>query len=87
MLVGPGGNVTVQVGPQGVLLVDTMFGPAGAENHGRDPQAFKRAGADTSSTRMCIPDHVGGNEAIVKLLPPDPSQPLTSSRTKMFSTA
>src|SRR6266404_4894338 len=25
MLVGPGGNVTVQVGKEGVLVVDTMF--------------------------------------------------------------
>jgi glyoxylase-like metal-dependent hydrolase (beta-lactamase superfamily II) len=27
MLVGAGGNITVQVGKQGVLLVDTEFGP------------------------------------------------------------
>ena len=27
MLVGPGGNVTVQVGKEGVLVVDTEFGP------------------------------------------------------------
>ena len=27
MMVGPGGNITIQTGKDGVLLVDTMFAP------------------------------------------------------------
>ena len=43
MLVGGGGNVTVQMGNDGVLLVDTNLRRARAENHGGHPKAFRTA--------------------------------------------
>jgi cyclase len=75
MLVGPGGNVTIQVGRQGVLLVDTMFAPLA-------PKIMAEVRKLSSGPVRYIlnthvhPDHVGGNEAIVKLLPADPTTPL-----------
>jgi len=66
MLVGAGGNITVQVGDDGVLLVDT--GLAGTSDK-------VYAAIRTLSTKPIHyiidthihPDHVGGNEALAKL--------------------
>ncbi len=66
MLVGPGGNTTVQVGKDGIVLVDTQTAAAA-------PQVM--AAIRTLSAAPIIwvintsldPDHIGGNEALIKL--------------------
>ena len=75
MLVGPGGNVTVQVGPQGVLMVDTMFAPLAPKIMAEIRKLSNGPVRYIINTHV-HPDHVGGNEAIVKMIPADPSQPL-----------
>jgi glyoxylase-like metal-dependent hydrolase (beta-lactamase superfamily II) len=62
MLEGAGGNVTVQVGEQGVLVVDTQFAPMADKL-----LAEIRKLAGDKPIRFVIdthghPDHVGGNE-------------------------
>jgi glyoxylase-like metal-dependent hydrolase (beta-lactamase superfamily II) len=75
MLVGAGGNTTVQVGPEGVLLVDTQFAPLApkivAEIRKLSPGPLRYI----INTHM-HPDHVGGNAAILKLAGSDPALPL-----------
>jgi cyclase len=63
MLVGAGGNTTVQAGPEGVLVVDTQFAPLS----GKILEAIRRISDQpiryVVNTHM-HPDHIGGNEAI-----------------------
>lgn len=66
MLVGPGGNITMQVGDDGVLLVDT--GPARVS----DKVISTIKSISNKPVRFIIntsvdADHTGGNEAIAKL--------------------
>jgi len=66
MLVGPGGNVTIQTGKDGVLLVDTMFAPLAQ----RIAVEIKRL--TDKPIRFIVNthvhgDHVGGNEALQKM--------------------
>jgi cyclase len=66
MIVGPGGNTTVQVGKEGIVVVDTQTAAA-------VPQVM--AAIRTLSDRPIIwvintsvdPDHMGGNEALIRL--------------------
>jgi glyoxylase-like metal-dependent hydrolase (beta-lactamase superfamily II) len=65
MLVGNGGNTTIQVGPEGVMVVDTQF----PEMSGKLLAAI-RAITD-KPIRYVVnthfhPDHIGGNEALAK---------------------
>src|SRR5262249_17445146 len=66
MLAGAGGNITVQAGPEGVLLVDTSL-----EQHA--PKIVAAIRKLTEKPVFWIintsvdPDHVGGNDAVPKL--------------------
>jgi len=75
MLSGAGGNITVQVGSEGVLMVDTEYAPLApkimAEIHKLSPGPLRYI----INTHV-HPDHVGGNDAIAKLIPQDPLLPL-----------
>ena len=66
MLVGPGGNVTIQVGKDGVLLVDTMFEPLApriAAEFRKLTNLPLRYIIDTSIDA----DHIGGNAALAAM--------------------
>jgi cyclase len=75
MLVGAGGNITVQVGRDGVLMVDTEYGPlvpkilAEIRRLSKGPLRF-------IINTHAHPDHTGGNEALAKSVRPDPTEPL-----------
>ncbi len=75
MLVGAGGNTTVQVGPDGVLLVDSQFAPLAPKLMVEIRKLSPGPVRYLINTHM-HPDHVGGNAAIAKLAQPDPALPL-----------
>jgi glyoxylase-like metal-dependent hydrolase (beta-lactamase superfamily II) len=65
MIVGAGGNTTIQVGDEGVMVVDTQFAPLSAKL-----LAAIRS-ISTAPIRYVVNthvhgDHIGGNEAIAK---------------------
>jgi cyclase len=67
MIVGAGGNVAVQVGEQGVLVVDTGL----VQNAPKLLAAIREIAGDRKIIRYVInthmhPDHTGGNEVIRK---------------------
>jgi glyoxylase-like metal-dependent hydrolase (beta-lactamase superfamily II) len=75
MLAGAGGNISVQVGAEGVLVVDTQFAPlaprimAEIEKLSSGPLRFIINTHDH-------PDHVGGNAALADLIKPTSLEPL-----------
>jgi cyclase len=75
LLAGTGGNTTLQVGEDGVLLVDTQFAPL-------VPKIMAEIRKLSSGPVRYIinthvhPDHVGGNAAIATLAGDDPAHPL-----------
>lgn len=80
MLMGAGGNITVQVGSDGVLLVDTMFAPLAP----RIAAEIKKI--SSLPIRYIIDthvhgDHVGGNEALARMGAPGASQTDTGGAT------
>ena len=80
MMVGAGGNITVQVGGDGVLLVDTMFAPLA------QPIAAEIKKISPLPIRYIIDtqvdgDHTGGNEALAKMGTPGASQTDTGGAT------
>ena len=53
MLAGSGGNISLQVGKEGVLMVDTEYAPLAPRIMWRSGN-FRRGRFATSSTRTCI---------------------------------
>ena len=66
MLVGAGGNVTLQVGKDGVLLVDTEFAPM-ADKIVAAIRKLSNGPIRYIINTHAHPDHVGGNEKLAKL--------------------
>src|ERR1700736_3530495 len=66
MLVGPGGNTTVQAGKEGIVVVDTQTSAAAPQ-----VMAAIRKLSDTPIIWMINTsldaDHMGGNEALIRL--------------------
>jgi len=66
MIVGPGGNITVQVGKEGLVVVDTQTAAAA-------PQVMAAIRKLSDNPIVWVintsldPDHIGGNEALLKL--------------------
>src|ERR1700674_2518436 len=75
MLSGAGGNITLQVGKDGVLMVDTEYGPLVPKIMAEIRKLSKGPIRYIINTHV-HPDHVGGNDAFVKLIPPNPAEPL-----------
>jgi cyclase len=75
MIAGAGGNITVQVGEEGALVIDTQFAPlaprvmAEIEKLSHGPVRFL-------INTHAHPDHVGGNAALVALIAATPLEPL-----------
>jgi len=65
MLVGAGGNVTVQFGPEGVLVVDTSYGPMSSKILAVIKKLSDQPIRYVINTHV-HGDHIGGNEPIAK---------------------
>jgi cyclase len=76
LLAGAGGNVTVQVGDEGVLMVDSGLTPATPKLMAEIRKLSPGRVRYIINTHM-HPDHVGGNAAIAKMFVGDPAQPLS----------
>ena len=66
MMVGPGGNVTIQIGKDGVLLVDTMFAPLAPRIAAEIKKLTDKPVRYIIDTHMHA-DHVGGNAALAAM--------------------
>jgi len=65
MLVGAGGNIAVQAGPEGVLFVDTSFAPLSDKILAAVRTISNRPVRYIVNTHV-HPDHIGGNEALAR---------------------
>jgi len=65
MLVGPGGNITVQAGKDGVFLVDTMYAPV-ADKVVAAIRTISQGPIRYIVDTHVHQDHTGGNEALRK---------------------
>src|SRR5579863_8393436 len=65
MLVGPGGNMTVQVGKDGVFLVDTMYAPL-ADKIVAAIRTISKGPIRYIVDTHVHADHTGGNEPVRK---------------------
>jgi len=66
MMVGPGGNITIQTGKDGVLLVDTMFAPL-AQRIAAEIKKLSNQPIRYIIDTHVHGDHVGGNEPLQKM--------------------
>lgn len=66
MMVGPGANMTIQTGADGVLLVDTMYAPLATRIAAEIKKLTDKPIRYIIDTDV-RPDHVGGNEPLQKM--------------------
>src|ERR1019366_5233223 len=77
MITGDGGNITVQTGSQGVLMVDTgLAGDTVAAKVMAEVRKLSKGPIHYIINTHVHPDHVGGNEPFTKLIPPNRAQTL-----------
>jgi glyoxylase-like metal-dependent hydrolase (beta-lactamase superfamily II) len=69
MIVGAGGNITVQTGDDGVLVVDTGSGAASTEKVQRILRALSAKPVRYILNTSFRPDHTGGNEVLRGAVP------------------
>src|SRR6266699_7005877 len=72
MVAGAGGNITLQVGKEGVLMVDTEYGPL-APRIMAEVRKLSKGPIRYIINTDAHPDHVGGNAALANLTPEDPA--------------
>ena len=75
MLAGAGGNITIQTGDEGVLLVDTQFAPLAPRIMAEIRRLSSRPVRFIINTHDHA-DHVGGNAALARLIAPSALDPL-----------
>jgi cyclase len=80
LLMGPAGNITLQVGSDGVLLVDTMTAPLAPRIAAEIKQISELPIRFIIDTSMDA-DHIGGNEALAKMGAPGASPTDTGGAT------
>jgi glyoxylase-like metal-dependent hydrolase (beta-lactamase superfamily II) len=73
MLLGAGGNTTVQAGKNGALVVDTQYAPLASKIVAAIRKLTDKPILWIVNTHV-HPDHTGGNEALAKLGGPGPGQ-------------
>jgi len=77
LVASAGGNMTVQLGKEGILLVDTQYAPLAP----RILAEIRKLPQGRGSIRVIVnthlhPDHTGGNDAFAKLAPRSALEPL-----------
>src|SRR5688572_26312557 len=75
MLAGAGGNVTIQTGDEGALIVDTQFAPLAPRIMAEIKRLSSRPVRFIINTHAHA-DHVGGNAALAQLIAPSALDPL-----------
>lgn len=76
MLVGAGGNITVQVGSDGVLMVDSQYAPLADKILAAVAELSDGPLRYVINTHM-HPDHIGGNARLRQAAPDTPLEPFS----------